>query len=190
MKGYSYTMKAIPTVFGGVEYRSRLEARWGAFFTLLGWDHLYEPLDLDGWAPDFMIRGAAGVTLIEVKPEINVDTMRAFRMAAPPSSRSILVGAAPTITEWQTTIGVGWGDGVVGYMSHEDDPEPTSVGHLEDILVGRCGGGAGGCGLGMCPADGAWSCWRCNAYDGNPAWDDGVIDGLWKRACNLTKWGR
>jgi hypothetical protein len=28
-------MKAIPTIYQGVEYRSRLEARWAAFFDLV-----------------------------------------------------------------------------------------------------------------------------------------------------------
>ena len=66
-----YDIKAIPTVYAGVRFRSRLEARWAAFFDLAGikWD--YEPFDLDGWAPDFMLRTDIGHILVEVKP---VDT--------------------------------------------------------------------------------------------------------------------
>ena len=33
----NYTIKAIPTTYAGVRFRSRLEARWAAFFDLCGW---------------------------------------------------------------------------------------------------------------------------------------------------------
>jgi hypothetical protein len=50
-----YTIKAHPTMFDGVQYRSRLEARWAAFFTLLKWEFQYEPFDLPDWVPDFRV---------------------------------------------------------------------------------------------------------------------------------------
>lgn len=59
------TIKAIPTEFEGVVFRSRLEARWAAAFTELGWHWNYEPFDLDGWIPDFHLEGTI---LVEVKP--------------------------------------------------------------------------------------------------------------------------
>lgn len=63
-----YTIKAIPTEYAGVKFRSRTEARWAAFFDLVGlkWD--YEPLDLEGWAPDFLLRTPLTNVLVEVKP--------------------------------------------------------------------------------------------------------------------------
>lgn len=64
-----YSIKAIPTKYGGVIFRSRLEARWAAFFDLVGWKWQYEPFDLDGWAPDFRLSFPSGRdALIEVKP--------------------------------------------------------------------------------------------------------------------------
>lgn len=56
---------AIPTMYAGVQFRSRLEARWAAFFDLWGarWD--YEPIDLSGWIPDFIVDRCL---LVEVKP--------------------------------------------------------------------------------------------------------------------------
>ena len=63
----TYTIKAIPTTYAGVNFRSRLEARWAAFFDLCGWKWDYEPLDLDGWAPDFLLKGKIKA-LVEVKP--------------------------------------------------------------------------------------------------------------------------
>lgn len=63
----TYTIKAIPTTYAGVNFRSRLEARWAAFFDLCGWKWDYEPFDLDGWAPDFLLKGKIKA-LVEVKP--------------------------------------------------------------------------------------------------------------------------
>ena len=63
-----YTIKAIPTTYAGVNFRSRLEARWAAFFDLCGWKWDYEPFDLDGWAPDFLLRAELCDLLVEVKP--------------------------------------------------------------------------------------------------------------------------
>lgn len=48
-------MAAIPTKYRGVQFRSRLEARWAAFFDLVGWPWRYESLDLDGYIPDFIV---------------------------------------------------------------------------------------------------------------------------------------
>ncbi|THK38126.1 hypothetical protein EHS39_11620 [Ensifer sp. MPMI2T] len=63
-----YNIKAIPTVYNHVQFRSRLEARWAAFFDLCGWQWDYEPFDLDGWAPDFKIVSGSVAALAEVKP--------------------------------------------------------------------------------------------------------------------------
>ena len=65
-----YTVAAIPTMYRGRQYRSRLEARWAAFFTILGWEYEHEPFDLGKWSPDFMLtdRVTGGKALAEVKP--------------------------------------------------------------------------------------------------------------------------
>lgn len=63
-----YNIKAIPTTYAGVKFRSRLEARWAAFFDLCGWKWDYEPFDLDGWAPDFLLLLPIAKMLAEVKP--------------------------------------------------------------------------------------------------------------------------
>jgi hypothetical protein len=51
-----------------VLFRSRLEARWAAFFDSLQWPWSYEPLDLDGYIPDFFVDLNGEHVLIEVKP--------------------------------------------------------------------------------------------------------------------------
>lgn len=76
-----YTRKAFPAVYKGIQFRSRNEARWAAYFDLLSDVYVktgqkplvwhYEPLDLDGWIPDFGLESANRpdiLILCEVKP--------------------------------------------------------------------------------------------------------------------------
>jgi len=65
-------MNAIPTRYNGVQFRSRLEARWAAMFDLLQWKWEYEPIDLDGYIPDFLVtfHDQLSSFLVEVKPLI------------------------------------------------------------------------------------------------------------------------
>lgn len=58
----------IPTMYDGIMMRSRTEARWAAFFDLAGWEWQYEPFDLNGYIPDFVLALPHGDLLVEVKP--------------------------------------------------------------------------------------------------------------------------
>ncbi len=62
-----YNIDPKPTMYGGVQYRSRLEARWAAFFDLMGWEYEYEPEPFKTWSPDFLLQEFGGLYL-EVKP--------------------------------------------------------------------------------------------------------------------------
>lgn len=57
----------IPTIYRDTRFRSRLEARWAALFDLLGWPWVYEPIDAEGYIPDFLIQGERPF-FIEVGP--------------------------------------------------------------------------------------------------------------------------
>lgn len=70
MSKINYNISAKETEYQGRLFRSRLEARWAAFFDLCGWNWEYEPFDLEGWSPDFIIYGLKDI-LVEVKP-INI----------------------------------------------------------------------------------------------------------------------
>lgn len=59
----------IPTRVGGVQYRSRLEAKWAILFKHYGWNFTYEPFDADGYIPDFVIDGDRPL-LVEIKPAV------------------------------------------------------------------------------------------------------------------------
>lgn len=67
-----YDFAAHPTKWNGIQYRSRLEARWAIFFTALGISFQYEPLLLvrEGmrklYVPDFYLPGLK--CFLEVKP--------------------------------------------------------------------------------------------------------------------------
>jgi len=67
---------AIPTVYAGVRFRSRLEARWACFFDLLEMEWKYEPFDLDGYIPDFLVTLAPLIqAIVEVKPALKVEEL-------------------------------------------------------------------------------------------------------------------
>jgi hypothetical protein len=59
---------AIKTRYAHIEFRSRLEATWAKFFDLCGWPYEYEPIDLDGYIPDFILTFPYAPLLVEVKP--------------------------------------------------------------------------------------------------------------------------
>lgn len=68
-------MSSIPTTYNGVRFRSRLEARWAAYFDFrsdIRWS--YEPLEMPGWIPDFSLHLSAfdKPFLAEVKPIFNI----------------------------------------------------------------------------------------------------------------------
>lgn len=116
-----YTIKSIPTTYAGVNFRSRLEARWAAFFDLCGWRWDYEPFDLDGWAPDFMLKGKVKA-LVEVKPiDFAGDDKRLYRQAITragkafgvghpvrnPEYEVIILGNGPFQTDWWSNWSLG-----------------------------------------------------------------------------------
>ena len=63
-------MKAIPIIYEGIQFRSKLEARWYIFMKKLGWNIAYEPEieGINGWIPDFLIIGKEHKILVDVKP--------------------------------------------------------------------------------------------------------------------------
>ena len=68
-------MKAIPIKLDGIQFRSKLEARWYLFMKRLGWNIIYEPEieGLSNWIPDFLIIGKNKKILVDVKPIDNVE---------------------------------------------------------------------------------------------------------------------
>lgn len=90
---------SIPTVYKGIRFRSRLEARWAALFDAMSWPWTYEPFDLDGWVPDFEATIDGVVRLVEVKPARSLDELRehvtAGRQLAAAPDGTLALGARP-----------------------------------------------------------------------------------------------
>lgn len=110
-----YTIAAIPTLYRGRQYRSRLEARWAAFFDQIGWKHEYEPFDLGEWSPDFGVEiPFAGLWLAEVKPIGEFSTKTGTRMVKAANKRAraglefsgiFLCGTSPRFESYAACIG-------------------------------------------------------------------------------------
>ena len=112
---YKYNTSPVPTVYKDRQYRSRLEAKWAAFFDLVGWQCEYEPCDLNGWFPDFALYGKShdgkpATILCEVKPIVEFDKRTAERMQKAlagtyyQNSELLLLGSGPV------------GDGSLGWL--------------------------------------------------------------------------
>ena len=68
---------SIPTTAFGIEFRSRLEAKYATFFELLEFKWQYEPVDLNGWIPDFILYGEGGrEVFVEIKPETDREKLQ------------------------------------------------------------------------------------------------------------------
>lgn len=195
-------MKAIPTKYAGVQFRSRLEARWAAFFDLIQWDWEYEPLDLNGYIPDFVLKFQTPL-LVEVKPFIGSpfdwdasdhEAHQALRKIADSGWRGegLLVGA----TMWS-------GPHAMGFVE-SDDPINAGLLFNTNISVGEHGAleppGVGTqvyanpFGLKECcggPVDvvGSFHCRKCSHHDKGPTLLESVyVCNYWREAGNRVQW--
>lgn len=149
-ENFEYKIKAIKTKYAGVTFRSRLEANWAAFFDLMGWKWEYEPIDLDGWSPDFLLRGSDGMEVfVEVKPVTQINQLSGVEkyIRDPvsknvPLSNCLVVGLYPFITPpdekhyypFERYVAIGW----MHNQSIDDWDEicfkPRSVGNTSGTL--------------------------------------------------------
>lgn len=139
---------AIPTIYKDVQFRSRLEARWAAFFDLCGWSWIYEPLNLDGWIPDFLINGHKHI-YVEIKPTHwtrdaqgypKMDLAAYSKVAASAIGNDILLlGVGPT--KMDGTLYLGYcNEPEVGVedLSLEFDPAISQETKLKGAAFGYC----------------------------------------------------
>ena len=122
----------IPTTYKGIRFRSRLEARWAVMFDLVGFRWEYEPFDMPGWIPGFLLRFTRS-TLVEVKPITEIDNSVCDEMVAArggENHRLLLLGCAhdagwicnPGETHWakrslaDALAGVGGTPEIVGSL--------------------------------------------------------------------------
>lgn len=157
MSGYQY--KAHKTRYANIEFRSRLEATWAAFFDLAGWKWKYEPFDLTGWSPDFEISHVKHMPSpipVEVKPDWEMANDAVSKILASNVSRAMLLANGPGVPD-------GWADDQIMTFDHKPG---TPMGVVLYLAAGddRYENQA----LTFCPRF--------------------VKEHLWAEATNLTRW--
>lgn len=187
-------MRSIPTKYAGVQFRSRLEARWAAFFDLVRWPWEYEPIDLAGYIPDFVL-GFDRPLLVEVKPivkwpcmvvgcndpacthDTEVDAAIAKIRRAGWSHEAVLVGASPK----RSLVG----EICVGVFAIEDLGVVENISHGDASFI-RCGA----CGrISFCSATQSYHCRACGVNEHVGRTDDHAsIIQAWREAGNRVQW--
>lgn len=112
------TIQAIPQVYKGIQFRSRLEARWAIFFDHLGiaWHYEFEGYQLpSGWyVPDFWLPDVGPGTFVEVKPFEGAGDNRIFELAEATDKKCFLVWGNPKPVD-----GTGYTLGCLRYLERD-----------------------------------------------------------------------
>ena len=182
----------IPTAYDGINFRSRLEARWAAFFDAIGWKWTYEPFDCDGWIPDFLLHTRPLPTLVEIKPDVAVEEMhrhvpkieRALGIDADAHYEVLILGCTP-FPFGKGNINDNKPAGLLGTEAQDEDGRLVrSYWTAEWITCSECEGEI------FFDPYMAWLCRLCGSggkvYNGpDPTWN---VEGAWSHACNETQW--
>lgn len=177
--------KGIPTKYNGINFRSRLEATWAAFFDLVGWKWEYEPFDLEGWIPDFALIFSEPL-LVEVKPCLSASDfpqhIGEFENSG--ASKVLMLGASPF---WESKYyacpcGYIW---ELLRIEREDGPIEQVFLGLDEANWCECPD----CGYqSIYNAVGAWNCLRCGKYGKKYDPDYSLLADHWATAKNTTQW--
>lgn len=183
-----YKLAAIPTLYRGVQFRSRLEARWAVMFDLMGWSWDYEPFDAQGYIPDFRIN-EQHPTIIEVKPIGDILDSNGFfawgqweavakKIRAAGIQDFTIVGSKPHDVSHLVKVSACLLGTTESYYEHEDGRrEPT----LSAVPMGLCL--AEGCGI-FSPS--IYRCMSCGKECTEAPFK--TIDNLWKAAGNAVQY--
>ena len=180
-----YNIKAKPTMYRGVLFRSRLEAKWAAFFDNVGWCWGYEPCEFNGWFPDFAIYGKYGnIIYVEVKPisEFCHETASKIDNSGCVSD-VVLLGQICPIPD---SAGVSFSENTVqlGWMREQFGPD-------DDLYFqwGNAEFGTWDDQIGFCNPEHSWTDPISNKY--GKFYRKNIVDFIhksWGNACNKTQW--
>ena len=99
---------AIPCQYKGINFRSLLEARWAYFFDKLGWTWQYEPFEMDGYIPDFLVTYSKECSpiVVDVKPFFTIEyqTNVIKKMQQTYGHCDLLFASTPSIKIYDTSI--------------------------------------------------------------------------------------
>lgn len=180
------TSQAIITTYRNVRFRSRLEARWAAFFDQLLWPWLYEPLDLAGYIPDFILPFTHDPVLVEVKPAIYLSDLEPYQQKITESGwahEAVIVGA--------TLFQDDPNEAMLGLLGqHFDDPAKLVWGDSAVLMLcEECAETS------FCAQDQSWHCRRRGCYTGNTTREAhatpetvAMFQRQWAIAGNLVQW--
>lgn len=196
--------KAIPTLYNGRNFRSRLEARWAAFLDLVKIPWLYEPIDLNNYIPDFILPSFKPNLLLEVKSCLDFGELREYVKKIEDSGwehDALIVGA----TLWKHN---GPSGSVIGLLSQrklgsEERYEDTVRWENErtfiierNLIVKKDWFWGSGISI-FCPEcyqnsfyheEGGWYCYRCGEGHKVYGRDWSRILGFWIEAGNIVQW--
>jgi hypothetical protein len=193
-------VKAIPTVYRSTRFRSRLEARWAAFFDLAGWYWVYEPFDCGGWIPDFIVTGVRrtfynvleggnqaaenGQFLIEVGPcvtEADYQEKSQKPLRSDTELPVVVVGVSPR-SPWSEDHPFWKTDNLGLQVNGGEWPAPATLGYCL-----ACGA------VSVTHSEGVFTHRPCGHYTGG---DTGLelscgtfsVEEAWGMASNATQW--
>lgn len=127
-------------IYNGLQFRTRLEARWAAFFDLAGWEWHVNPVAVDDWAPDFRVTfpcrhsecAGTHTLLVAIVPSSNIDDIKshpclenAYGVCAAYKGLNVAVdagavfGTSPKVSQWEFVHGSGGGIYEVGSFVHD-----------------------------------------------------------------------
>ena len=99
---------AIPCQYKGINFRSLLEARWAYFFDKLGWTWQYEPFEMDGYIPDFLVTLPLDIwsVVVDVKPFFTLDYQKNVieKSKLYGEQYTLLFASTPSIKTYNTPI--------------------------------------------------------------------------------------
>lgn len=171
---------SITTNYNGIRFRSRLEATWAAFYDQLKWDWEYEPIDFNGWIPDFGIKKTDNTFLwVEVKPFTLLKQWKSEKKIIDNLDKGVLMCGLNLEYPHYPKI---------GFISDEYSYEIDSclIGEIsaEYIYKNKVK-------YDLFGIDGGWNYRLSGIYDGNGHLkkpEENTIKEFWKTAKNDTQW--
>jgi hypothetical protein len=188
-EGMMYQAGGIETHYRGYRFRSRAEARWAAFFDLIGWKWNYEPVDLEGYIPDFVLDFNVPL-IVEVKGgalcAADLDDHKAKLELTSWQWDALLVGASPLKQDHNNFVA-----GLLSYGGATPERQ-----RMQGADWWWCNGVMFHClecdRVSVLHESGFWVCRICGGYrDGNghvaPV-NANDLSTKWAAASNATRW--